>query len=366
MKAGLTITEMAKEIERQAAAKVDYLVNSRNLEMASLGAPPMLRVLDGGVDQMEPLAIQETAHRQLGTHLGIPWRYYEKMLQEGPDLLSHNVNHWLRRGEPVQRMLRTLDGKARAFLSNRYRPIDNFEIVTTVLPLIMEMRGARFESSQITENYMYLKIVNPELTGEVRVGDVVQSGIVISNSETGLGAVSVQPLVYRLVCRNGMVVNDSRVSTRRNHVGRANSTDENFALYSKETLEADSKAFMLKIQDSVKAAVDEARFVKVLDIMRESTQARLDTTDIPALVKVTSSSFNLTDAEGKGILQHLIEDADYTLYGLANAITRQSQDVDDYDRASKLEAVGYDVMTMSPAMLKRINEESAATAVMAA
>lgn len=134
MKAGLTITEMAAEIERRAAAKADYLVNPRKLEMESLGGTPMLRVVDGGVDQMEPLAIQETVHRQMGTHLGIPWRYYEKMLQEEPGLLSHNVNHWLHKGESGPQMLRTLDGKARAFLSNRFRPIDNFEIATAVCP----------------------------------------------------------------------------------------------------------------------------------------------------------------------------------------------------------------------------------------
>lgn len=230
----------------------------------------------------------------------------------------------------------------------------------------MAMQGARFESCNLTENYLYIKVVNPRLTGEVRVGDVVQAGILISNSETGLGAVNVQPLVYRLACLNGMVVNDSRVSTRRNHVGRANSTDENFALYSQETLDQDGKAFMMKVQDTVRAAVDEARFARVLDTMKESTQAKLDTSDVPALVKLTSSNFGLTDAEGKGVLQHLLEGADYTLYGLANAVTRYSQDVEDYDRASKLEAIGYNVMTMPPAMLKRINEESAATAAMAA
>ena len=167
---------------------------------------------------------------------------------------------------------------------------------------------------------------------------------------------NVQSLVYRLACLNGMVVNDSRVSIRRNHVGRANSTDESFALYSQETLDQDGKAFMMKVQDTVRAAVDEARFARVLDTMKESTQAELDTTDIPALVKLTSSNFSLTETE----------DADYTLYGLANAVTRYSQDVEDYDRASKLEAIGYNVMTMPPAMLKRINEESAATAAMAA
>ena len=304
----------------------------------------------------------KTASALTGAHLGIPWRYYEKMLQEEPSLLAHNVNHWLHRGEPAQRMLRTLDGKARAFLSNRYRPIDNLEITAAVLPIIGEMQGARFESCSLTENYLYLKVVNPRLTGEVRLGDVVQAGIVISNSETGLGAVNVQPLVYRLACLNGMVVNDASTRTRRNHVGRVNSTEENFALYSQETLEQDGKAFMMKLQDTVRAAVDEARFAKVLDTMRKSTEAKLDTTDIPALVKLTGSNFSLTDAEGKGVLQHLLEGADYTLYGLANAVTRYSQDVESYERATELETIGYSVMTMSPAMLRQINQASAMAA----
>ena len=178
----------------------------------------------------------------------------------------------------------------------------------------------------------------------------------------GASSVRLRARASWAVSRASRVWADSRVSTRRNHVGRANSLDENFALYSRETLEADSKAFMLKIQDSVKAAVDEARFAKVLDTMRKSTEAKLDTTDIPALVKLTGSNFSLTDAEGKGILQHLLEGADYTLYGLANAVTRYSQDVEDYDRASKLEAIGYNVMTMSPAMFRQINQASAMAA----
>lgn len=119
---------------------------------------------------------------------------------------------------------------------------------------------------------------------------------------------------------------------------------------------------MMKLQDTVRAAVDEARFAKVLDTMRKSTEAKLDTTDIPALVKLTGSNFSLTDAEGKGVLQHLLEGADYTLYGLANAVTRYSQDVESYERATELETIGYSVMTMSPAMLRQINQASAMAA----
>ena len=57
---------------------------------------------------------------------------------------------------------------------------------------------------------MYIKVVNKRLEAEVVPGDIVQSGVIISNSEVGLGSVNIQPLVYRLVCSNGMVVNDAQ------------------------------------------------------------------------------------------------------------------------------------------------------------
>ncbi|MEY8420593.1 DUF932 domain-containing protein [Oscillospiraceae bacterium 44-5] len=131
------------------------------------------------------------------------------MLQEDADLLSCNVNRWLQRA-PEQRMIRTMDGRARAFLSNRYRRIDNIDIARVTLPIIKEMPDARYESCQITDDYMYLKVVNPRLTAKVVPGDIVQAGVVISNSETGQGAVCIQPLIFRLVCSNGMVVNEAR------------------------------------------------------------------------------------------------------------------------------------------------------------
>lgn len=354
MKQGMTIQDAAKEIMRQSQAKADYLVNSANLHMETCDGVPTLRLLDdSGMDRVEPLDILTTAHRQMSAYLNIPWKYYERMRQEDIGLLAQNVNTWLRKG-PEQRMIRTIDGRARAFLSNRYRRIDNIDIAKVTLPIIGEMPDARFESCQITDDFMYLKVVNPRLTDEVVPGDIVQAGVVISNSETGLGAVCIQPLIFRLVCSNGMVVNEAR--TRRTHVGRVNSTDENIALYSQETLAADDHAFTLKIQDTVRAAVDEARFAQVLDKMRESKQAKLNTADIPSVVKLASSSFGITETEGQGVLQRLIEDADYTLYGLANAVTRYSQDVDSYDRASKLEEVGYSIMTMSPELFRRINQ----------
>lgn len=355
MKAGLTIQEMSAEILRQSQAKADYLVNTANLRMEAYGGQPMLRVLEQDIDQIEPLDIRQTAHQQMGAYLDIPRKYYDRMLQQEPELLAYNVNHWFQH-QPEQRMIRTIDGCARAFLSNRYRRIDNLDIARVTLPIIGEMPDARYESCQITTDYMYIKVVNPRLTAEVVPGDIVQAGVVISNSETGLGAVTIQPLVYRLVCSNGMVVNEAK--TRRNHVGRITASDDNFCLYSQETLAADDHAFILKIQDTVRAAVDEARFAQVVEKMRETTEIKLDTGNIPGIIKMASSSFGITEPEGKGIQQHLIEGKDYTLYGLANAVTRYSQDVESYDRASKLEEIGYSVLTMSPDLFRVINRVS--------
>ena len=228
MKQGITIQEAAKEIMRQSQAKADYLVSTANLHMETCDGIPTLRLLDeSGTDRVEPLDILPTAHRQMSTYLNIPWKYYDRMCQENIGLLAQNVNTWLQQG-PEQRMIRTIDGRARAFLSNRYRRIDNIDIAQITLPIIEAMPDAIYESCNLSDDYMYIKVVNPRLTAEVVPGDIVQAGVVISNSETGQGAVCVQPLIYRLVCSNGMTVNEARA--RRNHIGRASSADENLLI----------------------------------------------------------------------------------------------------------------------------------------
>ena len=353
MKSGVTLQQMLTEVKRQSESKEDYLIAPNRLRMESYGKEMFLHLSDdSGTELIEPMTITGIAHRQIGTHLRIPAAYYDRMREERPDLLAYNANTWFKQ-ESSQRMLRTLDGSARAYLSNRYRRIDNIDIAGVTLPILGGLPDIRFESCQITESRMYIKAVNPRLQAEVSPGDIVQAGVIISNSEVGLGSVSIQPLIYRLVCSNGMVINDAK--TRRNHVGRAATSEEDFSIYSNETLLADDHAFVLKIKDTVRAAISEARFAQVVSRMRESTEAMLDTKQLPAIVKLASSSFGITEDESNGVLEHLITGGDFSLYGLANAVTRFSQDVESYDRATKLEEIGYSVMTMSPALFRQMN-----------
>lgn len=356
MKTGRTLTELAMELDRQRNAKRDFLLDTRNITMDFTGDKHMMTLHNDAQHLDTLLDLNGVAHRQIGSTLGIPARYYDRMRSENPDLLTANVNGWFQQ-TPSTRMVRTLDGVTRAFLSDRYRRIDNYEIAEAVLPIIGEIQDARVESCEVTDERMYIKVVNPRLTTEVSKGDIVQSGILITNSEVGMGSMAIQPLVYRLVCTNGMVVNDA--ATRKYHIGRGNEAAEDYSLYSDETLAADDRALMLKVKDTVKSAVDQTRFEKVVAMMRQAKEAKIVTTDIPQMIELASSDYGFSKKEGSGILDHLIRDGELSLYGLANAVTRAAQDVPSYDRSTDMESIGYTILGMSRERWNRLNAVAA-------
>lgn len=354
MKTGKTLQEMAIELDRQNRTKRDFIVDTPNLQMSIAQGRLGLDIIkpSDGMTEIERFGISDLSHRQIGSNLGIPAKYYDRMQSEIPELLTANINAWFR-NDPAKRMIRTMDGRTRAFLSDRYRRIDNYDIAQAVLPVIGEMKDATVESSELTENRMYLKVVNPRLEVEVRKGDVVQAGILISNSEVGLGAVNVQPLIYRLACLNGMIVND--LGQRRYHVGRAIES-ESYELFSDETLRADDRAFMLKVQDIVRTAVDEVKFNTVVEKMRDAADAKISG-NIPSVVELASQDYGLNSSEQDNVLNYLITGGDLSLYGLANAVTRHSQDVESYDRATELEALGWNILNMPKNIWSQINSE---------
>lgn len=354
MKEGKTLQELAAELERQQLAKKDLIVSTGVLSMDSRDDGGIALNVMGG-QMIQHYDVGEIAHRQIGQFLKIPATYYDRMRREYPQLLTLNANGWFAKMPQAKRMLRTLDGTARALLSDRYRRIDNFEVASAVLPIISRMEGASVESCELTDSRMYLKVVNPRVTAEIKKGDIVQAGVLISNSEVGMGSVTVSPLIYRLVCSNGMIAEDGKL--RKYHVGRANESREDFSIYRNETIEADDKAFLMKLEDSVKAAVDQARFAAIVDKLRESTEATFQPQQVQQVVELASKEYGFTDSESSGILGHLAAGGDLSLYGLANAVTRQAQDVASYDRSTELEAAGYRIITMAPSLWRSLTRE---------
>ena len=343
MKTGRDLGEVLTELKRQQAEKRDYISPSSSLTLSPDG-----RTLNMGENAF---STTDLFHRQMAASLSIPTKYYDLMQREKPDLLAENVNAWMSSRDQSY-MVRSLSGVARALLSDRYRRIDNMEVASAVLPLFAGIDGIEVMSAEVTESRLYLKIVNHRLEMAC-VGDRVQAGVVISNSEVGLGAVSVQPLIYTLACTNGMIVNS--LGERKTHVGRAAKGMDGFEVLSDETMEAEDHAFMLKLRDITVAAIDEVRFGMVVDQLSASAEAKI-TGRVQDVVELTGKEYGLNQGEQDGVLKYLIEGGDLSLYGLSNAVTRMSQDVESYDRATALEGIGWQMATMGKSKWKEVND----------
>jgi hypothetical protein len=328
MKTGKTLPELAAELERQRRSKRDFVADTRTLTM--------LNGIELSVGDQGEFGIRPIAHRQMGSRLDIPLDYYDRLLRSHPTLLDQNVNVLLR-AHPAPWMVRTMDGQTRALLSNRYRRLDNDELAEAVLPILSEIPDVQFPSCEITESKMYIKAVAPRIQGEVKKGEIVQAGVIISNSEVGAGALRIEGMIYTLSCLNGAVTGDA---VRRFHLGRQIEAEESaYEVFKDATLKADDHAFFLKVRDLTEAALSEARFQQVL--ARLKVTADTSGMDDPVKgVEELGRRFGLQEDEQASVLKHLIKGGDLTLYGALNAVTRAAQDVPSYDRSVELETAG--------------------------
>lgn len=352
MKTGRTLVELAGELERQAGSKQDLVLTGSLMSSHTDEDGNLNLIIDDGSFRRTH-GVTELARRQLADKLDIPFGYFERMRSERPGLLDQNVNTWLK-DDDERRMIRTLDGQVRAVLSDRYRRLDNYELAESVLPILQRMEGARFESVELTATRMYVKVVTPRIQCEVAPGDVVQAGVVITNSEVGLGTLSVQPLIYRLVCRNGLIASDQGL--RKTHVGRSVQSESGLVtVFRDDTMAADDKAFFLKVRDVVEATVSQVSFEQIAAKLAKTRGIRLAGDPVRS-VEVLAERHGLNERERTGVLRHLIEDAELSAYGLVNAVTHTSQEVDDYDRATELELLGGKLIELPASEWKRIVE----------
>jgi hypothetical protein len=343
MKEGRSLTDLAQEIDRQAKAKQDYIVATPRMEISPTHQSEG-RMMLSIPETPAPKPLRDLALMQIAERTGVPVKYARRMQEEAPDLLATNLNRWFH-DKPERRMVRTLDGEVRAFLSDRYARIDNFDVASYVLPVLKDVPGLVIRSTEITENRLYIKATSSAITREVkskRVGDLAEAGVMISNSEVGLGAVSVTPFMLFLVCTNGMTREGGK---RWNHIGRRAEENDSVVL-GDDTRAADDKAQLLVIRDTLKAALDEAVFDRYIAKLEGTTMNMIEG-DVAKAVEVLGNHLGFSEAEQSCILRHLAGGGDLSQYGLANAVTRLAEDAADYDRATELETLGARVIDLT-------------------
>lgn len=359
MKTGKTLTELAAEIERQQANKKDFVADTAT-HMAMTAESNQLVV--GGEKDGGNWDVKDLAHNQIATHAAIPQKYYDKMRKEEPRLLANNVNTWFKK-YPARRLVRVLDNNVRAFLSDKYRPLENTDLAEAVLPSLLELK-LEIMSCEITDRHLYIKAVDQSIKADIPHGHKLGDGshkffrtnspaIIISNSEVGCGRLVIDYGVFDHVCTN--LAATASAGMKRTHVGSRLEAGENFeAVLTDETRAAKDKAMWLEARDIVKAAFDVARFEAYCAKLRGMTDVAIEG-DPVKVVDFAARRFGFGEGVGQSVLKHLIEGADLTQFGLYNAFTRAAQDQDDYEVATDLEYTGGKIVDLTKAEWKQIN-----------
>ncbi len=336
MKTGKTLNELAQSLVHLKQKSRDFMVPTSELR-AQVDSKDNLRLEFDG-NKFQPNA---WTHGQLASYTNVPKQYYDRLNKENTSLLSDNINWGLSTKGDESRLIRTIDGKARALLSSRYRILDSYDLFEAVYPTL-ERLGMDVVASEITEQRMYIKCLSKTLKSEVLKGDVVQRGIVISTSDVGSGSLKVEPLIYRLVCQNGMIAN---TAFKKYHVGRNQHEDSVQELLSERTKHVSDVAFWLQVRDIVSNSMRPELFNSEVAQLYNAAMTPIKTDNISKVVELSMKSVGITgDRKKESILSQLAtgnQGAGLTLYGLANSYTAVAKsDEFSWEESIELERAG--------------------------
>lgn len=354
MKYGKSLQELLTVLRDRE--KKDFTVDSSNLQYDHKSNQLIT------LENNEAYKVNNTCMDQIGTKLNIPSKYMDILnTEEHRELLSTNINYWFENSNK-QVMVRAFDkyqdqpATARAFLSPRYKVVDHDQICEMVLPRLLDNPEIEIVQSEITEKKLYIKAVNHSMKSEISVGDIVESGITISNSEVGYGSVSITPFIYRLVCSNGLKVNDSKIQAKHLTSSQAD-RDGVYNLLSDEAKQKDSEALLLKCRDVTESVLSQTVFNDTVDKLREANSVRIE--QPKKAIEFISKKFSLNQLEQESVFDRVLNRDDnnnYTSkYSIVNAVTNlANSDQVSFDRADDLQSIGGLILNLPNSELARV------------
>jgi hypothetical protein len=380
MKSGKSIQELAAQLEDIQSNARDFIVPTQMMKVdlhdviaateekqaAEKKVEPVLTFTNG---EKKSFALNTWSDRQLAQYADIPKAYYDRIKVENPSLFADNCNHGLFKQAEVARlahtqearMIRTYRGSIRALVSAKYRRLDCFDLLQAVGPQMIEA-GLKVKSSELTDRRMYIQAVTDRIEAEIKKGDVVQYGLVISSSDVGAGSVRIEPLIFRLVCLNGMIAS---TAIRKFHVGRNQAEDDTYELLTDSTKDLTDAAFWAQVKDVVAASMQPERFNAEVDRLRIAANEPILNFDVPRVIELASKAVGVTN-EGvkKSMVAYLANGADgagLTRWGLANAFTHAAgmNDV-NYDDSMDLQRAGAKVIELNANQWKHIAADPSA------
>ena len=278
-----------------------------------------------------------------------------EMAKDDGTLLDQNINYWLE-AEPNRRHLvrgfltdgAGEPGIARAILSDRYRTIDNYDVLMATLDGVKQAGvSIDIDGADLSDRRMCVRITCPEVseyatglldgyrspfTGDTGADNpTIFAGLVVKNSETGGGAFTIVPRLVVQVCSNGLQM--TKDAMRAIHLG--GKLDEGVVQWSDDTQQNELALVTSKARDAVATFLDvdymRTKIAELQNLAGVEVSHPVDT--MQRIARKTGWS----DVEEANILSHFIKGGQTTALGVAQAVTSFAQTVESPDRQDELE-----------------------------
>jgi hypothetical protein len=277
-----------------------------------------------------PLVPSERGLRSMAERLRVPGTWLVDLIvkdnewRAASNLLNNLIDSAHAKGQHY--LVRQIDNKIRAVLSDRYRRIDNFDLIGPFIRGIESWLPDRVDVdyAHVDENGMSVAVTFPEAIhvepGEV-AGDTFQGGFLLRNSEVGLGATECVPRIWRVACSNGLIVEDKKF--RKVHLG-ANLTDG-----ARDVLQQ-------AIYESIQHCLDAMpAIVEAMHSRRAEPEE-----NVPARLDALAKHHNLGDDGRNKLFMAFTQEPDYSRYGVIQAVTAAARDESDLKAKENLESLG--------------------------
>ena len=371
-----SLQDLAALLQQQHSAKVDIVapahkVRSEGGVLVVTGADA--EITEDGVTQADGRYLPTKVFDEgVADKLGIPLAYLRRLREERTDLYDANVNGWLHgldANDPDGRkfLLRCFRaegdglGVARAFLSDSYKVIDNFDVLTAALTGIRNAGiDVNIDRCDLTDRRMYVRIHAPAIealaptllrgyrspfTGAT--GDenpTVFAGFVVRNSETGGGAFTITPEITVRVCTNGMTI--TKDALRNVHLG--SKMDEGVVRWSAETQQRNLALVTSQTKDAVQTFLDvDYVKAKIAEFEQVSSKPIADPAED---IKVIGKRLAFDEETTKGVLDFFIKGGQVTAGGVLQAVTAYAQTVEDADKAYEINDLGVRALEVAAAL----------------
>ncbi|MEQ3552606.1 DUF932 domain-containing protein [Pseudonocardia nematodicida] len=363
--------DMVELLRTQQAAKSDHVVAASALQaragrMVVRGAGPVELSMDGVTSGDLSLAPTRTADYGIAEKLGIPTAYLRRTREQNVELYDANVNGWLTHDQNRRFLVRGLtagdggQGVMRALLSDRYRPIENLDVLMTALEGVHAAgHPVDIVSADLSESRMYVKIRSTEVAAMApallagytspfsgaRGADnpTVFAGFVLTNSETGQGKFRLIPQLTVQICNNGMTL--TRHAIDEVHVGGRLAAGQ--INWSSDTQAASLQLVTKMTRDAIGSFLDQDWVAE--RIAEIEADAGIEVTRPQQTIEHVSKKLRFSTDAQNSILSHFIDGGLRTSGGVLHAVTAAAQRLVDVDEAYEVEARGIEAMRLSAA-----------------